>query len=106
WTHRRRRRLAVRGLAAAERGESKTLRYGRATLAAEVGPGVVNRRGGPVCTCSCCRMPPSGAVKGEHEKVGHEPRPVGIGAHLAKNRRARGLARGHPRQNEEGHPAR
>src|SRR5204863_7227813 len=36
----------------------------------------------------------------EHEKVGREPRPVGIGAHLEKNRRTRGLARGNPQQNE------
>src|SRR5881296_2072564 len=40
---------------------------------------------------------------GEHEKVGREPRPVGIGAHLEKNRRTRGLARGNPRQNAQAH---
>src|SRR5437667_8924454 len=39
----------------------------------------------------------------EHEKVGREPRPVGIGAHLEKNRRTRGLARGSPRQNAQAH---
>src|SRR5712692_1548289 len=39
----------------------------------------------------------------EHEKVGREPRPVGIGAHLEKNRRTRGLARGHPQQNAQAH---
>src|SRR5712692_3573172 len=37
----------------------------------------------------------------EHEKVGREPRPVGIGAHLEKNRRTRGLARGNPQQNAQ-----
>src|SRR5881296_2900880 len=41
---------------------------------------------------------------GEHEKVGREPRPVGIGAHLEKNRRARGLARGNPPQDAQAHP--
>src|ERR1700681_4546457 len=42
----------------------------------------------------------------EHEsKVGREPRPVGIGAHLEKNRRTRGLARGNPRQNAQTHQA-
>src|SRR6202790_837126 len=40
---------------------------------------------------------------GEHEKVGREPRPVGIGAHLEKNRRTRGLARGNPQQNAQAH---
>src|SRR5207245_3692821 len=39
----------------------------------------------------------------EHEKVGGEPRPVGIGAHLEKNRRTRGLARGNPQQNAKAH---
>src|SRR5437867_3148080 len=39
----------------------------------------------------------------EHEKVGREPRPVGIGAHLEKNRRTRGLARGNPQQNAQAH---
>ena len=29
----------------------------------------------------------------QYEKVGREPRPVGIGAHLERNRRTRGLAR-------------
>jgi hypothetical protein len=36
----------------------------------------------------------------EHEKVEREPRPVGIGAHLEKNRRTRGLARGNPQQRD------
>src|ERR1700730_3918777 len=40
---------------------------------------------------------------GEHEKVGRKPRPAGIGAHLEKNRRTRGLARGNPRQNAQAH---
>src|SRR5712692_4645084 len=40
---------------------------------------------------------------GKHEKVGREPRPVGIGAHLEKNRRTRGLARGNPQQNAQAH---
>src|SRR5207245_11386214 len=39
----------------------------------------------------------------EHEKVGREPRPVGIGAHLEKNRRTGGLARGNPQQNAQAH---
>src|SRR5437870_4652172 len=39
----------------------------------------------------------------EHEKVGREPRPVGIGAHLEKNRRTRGLARRNPQQNAQAH---
>src|SRR5438874_13625612 len=38
-----------------------------------------------------------------HEKVGREPRPVGTGAHLEKNRRTRGLARGNPQQNAQAH---
>src|SRR6202030_3292895 len=37
------------------------------------------------------------------EKLGREPRPVGIGAHLEKNRRTRGLARGNPQQNAQAH---
>src|SRR5258706_3520714 len=41
----------------------------------------------------------------DHEKVGREPRPAGIGAHLEKNRRARGLARENPRQNAQAHQA-
>src|SRR5271169_1911505 len=40
---------------------------------------------------------------GEYEKVGREPRPVGIGAHLEKNRRTRGLARGNAQQNAQAH---
>src|SRR3989454_2922052 len=40
---------------------------------------------------------------GEHERVAREPRPVGIGAHLEKNRRTRGLARGNPQQNAQAH---
>src|SRR5882672_5891221 len=40
---------------------------------------------------------------GKHEKVGREPRPVGIGAHLEQNRRTRGLARGNPQQNAQAH---
>ena len=39
----------------------------------------------------------------EHERVGREPRPVGIRAHLEKNRRTRGLARGNPQQNAHAH---
>src|SRR5881296_1344136 len=39
----------------------------------------------------------------EHEKVEREPRRVGIGAHLEKNRRTRGLARGNPQQNAQAH---
>src|SRR2546425_10282169 len=39
----------------------------------------------------------------EHEKVGREQRPVGIGAHLEKNRRTRRLARGNPQQNAQAH---
>src|SRR2546425_4697928 len=39
----------------------------------------------------------------EYEKVGRERRPVGIGAHLEKNRRTRGLARGNPQQNAQAH---
>src|SRR5439155_11209302 len=39
----------------------------------------------------------------KHEKVGREPRPVGIGAHLEKNRRTRGLARANPQQNAQAH---
>src|SRR2546425_13163509 len=39
----------------------------------------------------------------EHEKVGREPGQVGIGAHLEKNRRTRGLARGNPEQNAQAH---
>src|SRR5438874_4670760 len=38
-----------------------------------------------------------------HEKVGREPRPVGTGAHLEKNRRTWGLARGNPQQNAQAH---
>ena len=34
---------------------------------------------------------------------GREPRPVGIGAHLEKNRRTRGLARENPQQNAQAH---
>src|SRR5213593_420274 len=39
----------------------------------------------------------------EHEKVGREPKPVGIGAHLEKNCRTRGLARGNPQQDAQAH---
>src|SRR3984893_405549 len=37
------------------------------------------------------------------EQVRREPRPVGIGANLEKNRRTRGLARGNPQQNAQAH---
>src|SRR5262249_27109500 len=39
----------------------------------------------------------------EHEEIRREQRPVGIGAHLEENRRAGGLARGHPQQDAHAH---
>ena len=42
----------------------------------------------------------------QYEKVGREPRPIGIGAHLERNRRARGLARENPQQNAQAHQGR
>jgi hypothetical protein len=44
-----------------------------------------------------------GLLGGKHEKTGRGPKPVGIGAHLEKDRRTRGLARGNPRQDAQAH---